>query len=421
MTKEERAVISVCLFDPDYAIPHCLEAGMDRSWFTDPGLGEAYDVMTKMAAEGRPVDPLGVGRGCDDRYFRADPTTFLVDILGEYSARHALPEYISALEAERLGRVADENYSLLRNAKRGPEFKSTVAEVANSLLSAVSTDPAKSKETLKREIMGKWRRAKECGGGGIVSPWETFNLRFGGLVDGNVTVIAGRQGKGKSSMMCTWVHHLGRKGVPSLYIPFEDGAQRAWERIAGIYGNFSTFRMDIGEGEEDDFLKADGALSEVMSWPIVIEDRHMNCDQMFACALRHKTRMGIKCMFVDAFKDITRENGRQTEEDERMSQKICQMARRLNIPVVVNHHVRKGDGEKLTTDDVRGSGRITADCRQLILLQNWMSAEGIEVFSFEMAKNNYGPAMWEVPMVRISNRCCWADARVKEREWESLT
>ena len=81
------------------------------------------------------------------------------------------------------------------------------------------------------------------------------------------------------------------------------------------------------------------------------------------------------------------------------------------------HHIRKtdsdgkhGGGAWLGIEDIRGSGRISDDARQILILQNVVdTAGGQEKMRYYMhiAKNSHGPESGkdEFEMTRVSNRC----------------
>jgi hypothetical protein len=90
--------------------------------------------------------------------------------------------------------------------------------------------------------------------------------------------------------------------------------------------------------------------------------------------------------------------------------------------VWVDHHVRKDynskEGlKKLTADDIRGSGNITNDARQVLVAQNWKDDAGVENFSFDCVKNNSGPSGWSVDMDRQASINTWTE---KEKHEETV-
>jgi len=139
----------------------------------------------------------------------------------------------------------------------------------------------------------------------------------------------------------------------------------------------------------------------------------MSAEEVMAWAIHQVSKNKIQVLIVDAFKDLKRKS-RDTSEDDAMSQTICELASRLNISVWIDHHVRKEynakEGlKKLTSDDIRGSGNITNDARQVIVAQSWMDEAGQTRFSFDGVKNNSGPSGWSVEMDRRADINTWIE------------
>jgi replicative DNA helicase len=195
------------------------------------------------------------------------------------------------------------------------------------------------------------------------------------------------------------------------WLPFEDGLDRTYARLSSIDGEFSSFQLDVGNATPEELETAQYHLDRVLALPIFMEERHMYADQIFSWTMRQVAVNGIGVLFLDAWKDILRKK-HDLGEDEAMSRTMCELARRAGIPVVINHHVRKGiageDRSDLSEADIRGTGQIANDARQIIILQNRLAADGQEEFEFDLAKNSYGPT-GRYPMVRVSKFNKWVE------------
>lgn len=299
------------------------------------------------------------------------------------------------------------------------EPEESIGQVICELADLTASHKRLTKEQIKEMIMKRYNAASSGGSSGIPLPWPTVNKKLGGLVNKQVTIFAGRGGIGKSMCCATLVHYLGRSGVNVGYLPFEDGVERTWARLASIDGKYSSFRMDCGASAME-VLNAGHYLDEVMKLPIHMEDRRMTAEQVMAWSIHQKVKNGMQLLVIDAFKDLKR-SSRDVSEDDQMSQVITEIASRLDIPVWVDHHVRKqetsnGKTQKLTMDDIRGSANFVNDARQLLIAQNWVDDGGVHHFSFECAKNNNGPSGWAVEMERRSDINTWIEREIEETE-----
>ena len=415
----EDQLVGQCIMKPDESIFLASEAGVMPEWFAQRESRTAYHLMLQMYVDGPEISmPTLLEKAQEkkqnlpmeyvQRAIDCTPITNLPGVIARIKEMHVRREMLThAKNLKNLARVMDT-----------PPEETIGAEIC-ALAELTETHKKLSKEQIKKSIVDRYRAAAHGGTVGLPTPWQTLNKFTGGLSKGQVTVFAGRGGVGKSMASATLAHHLGQSGISVGYLPFEDGVEVTWARIAGINGKYSTFRMDTNP-RPDECSYAEQHLEIVMNYPIHMEDRPMTAEQIMAWAIHQHAKNRIKLLIVDAFKDIKRMS-RDVAEDDQMSQTITHIARRLSIPVWISHHVRKKDGDnrqtKLTNDDIRGSANIVNDCRQLILLQNWVEGD-IQKFAFEIAKANNGPSGMSIPMERKSSQNTWAELEI-DREQET--
>ena len=405
----EDQIVGQCIMKPE-TVFLASEAGITPAWFAQRESEKAFTVLLDMYVSGLEISlPTFLERCAEKKQNvpmeyaqRAIDSTPVINIQGVIAK---LKEYY--MRREMITRA--KNLKNLARVMDTPPEESIGKEICD-LAELTSTHQRMTLEQIKKAIVDRYRAAAGGGTAGLPTPWPTLNKYTGGLTNQQVTVFAGRGGVGKSMASATLVHHLGKSGVSVGYLPFEDGVERTWARVAGINGGYSTFKMDTSP-RPDECSFAEQHLEIVMKFPIQMEDRPMTADQIMAWSIHQHVKNKIKLLVIDAFKDIKRMS-RDVAEDDQMSQTITQIARRLNIPVWISHHVRKKEGDnrdvKLTNDDIRGSANIVNDCRQLILLQNWKEND-MMMFSFDLAKANNGPSGMSIPMERKSNMNTWIE------------
>ena len=413
----EAAVLGCIILEPDRVLPICHEKSVGDEHFYNPNYREIFQCAIRMEQEARPIDILTItdrlrSDGLIERAGGPASVENCVDVVPSSAhAEYWIDILCDTYKKRQASYIAQEAIAGCVNNK--DNAREIIAETIQNLVELNEERKTREIEQIIKGSVDKWTAARSGKTSGIPSPWRNFNERFGGLQNGAVTLFAGKAGEGKSSAAACWAYFLGSINCPTGYFPFEDGAERTWQRIAGIHGDFSVFKLDVGEATEDEVYRAGRAMEIVSKYPIFIEDRHMTASQICSWATSQKAKNKIRVLFIDAFKDIIRSE-RNTESDDNQSQVICSLARRLDIPVLVFHHVRKPDGDNswLTGADIRGSGQIYSDARQVILLQSQVSADGSKEHWFEIEKNNYGPT-GKFPMTRISNRCKWIERIIK--------
>lgn len=418
----EDTIIGQCIMAPEESIFKLCESGIEPSWFIQPDAQKTFNVLLKMYIDGKEISMPTMLEYSNTKNLNVD-ISYVHRCVDLTPIRKELDVFIKPLREMHMRRkMVSHSLELKENAyEMSDEPEELIGKTICSLADLTVKHTKKSKEEIKKMIISRYMAAARGGTIGIPLPWPNISRNLGGLVPKQVTVFAGRGGIGKSQASATLVRHLGEIGIPVAYLPFEDGVERTWARLASIEGKYSSFRMDQG-GSEAEVHIAEQYLTRVMDYPIYMEDRPMTAEQVMAWAIHHKVRNKIQVLVIDAFKDLRRRS-RDVSEDDQMSQVICEIAKSLDIPVWVSHHVRKRDGidnkrDKLTTDDIRGSANIVNDARQLIVAQNWLGEDGIERFSFDGLKNNNGPSGWSIPMTRVSAHNYWMEQEIKEETKE---
>lgn len=417
--RAEESVIGCLLLDANRVLEIANSNGITRESFENPVLSEIWGTACDMYSRGVPVDLISI----DGTIRRSNPK--LVSFIGELHWNSFLQGIVDKTPTVEHAAYYVEELTkevLKRNAKRiSSELSATVdahddpsllvSSAAKDLLDIAATKTAKNKRDVQEAISTRWSMASKGECSGISLPWPNVNRRIGGAQPGVVMLLTGRGGKGKSSAIATWATALGDSGTHVGWMPFEDGCERTYGRSAAILGEFSSFKLDTGASTPEELDEANYHLGRVFGMPIFMEDRHMYVEQIFSWTMRNVASNRIEILFIDAWKDILRRK-HDLAEDEFISRTICELARRARIPIVVNHHVRK-DGtdtrnERLTEADIRGTGQIANDARQIIIVQNEVNADGTERFEFDIAKNSYGPT-GTFPMLRISKWNKWIE------------
>lgn len=412
----EDQIIGQSIMEPDSTIFEVCEAGINPDWFTQSEAVNAYKLLMEMYVDQKEISMPTLIEWAGQKKVRL-PMEYVQRCVDLVPVRN-IPSVIHKLREMHLRRKMIDEGKHLKNMSKNMEVEpeESIGNIICALADYTATHQRLTKDQIKQAIVGRYRAAAGGGTSGIPTPWPKINKALGGLMNDQVTVFAGRGGIGKSQASATLVHFLGQAGVSVGYLPFEDGVERTWARLAGIEGKYSTFRMDTGASDAECSM-AEKYIEQVMRYPIHMEDRPMTAEQVMAWAIHQKVKNKMQLLVIDAFKDLRRQS-RDVAEDDAMSQTITQIARRLHIPIWISHHVRKRDGEakstdKLTSDDIRGSANIVNDARQLIVCQNWKDESGQNYFSFQILKNNNGPCPVEVMMDRVSNQNYWREAPEK--------
>ena len=194
----------------------------------------------------------------------------------------------------------------------------------------------------------------------------------GGMFAGEVTVIGGESGVGKSSAMIQALVLAGRRGVPAVCYSLEMTRSqvlgRMWSILSGIsYRHVRSPRT----ASPDQAASLRNAAYRISEWPLHIYDRaSMTISEIVASSRVHIARRGCRLIAIDYLQRITVPG----QKDVRLQ--IAQAAMRLAQAVkgtpahmlLLSQLKRREDNGYPQMKDLRESGQIENEAHCIALL-----------------------------------------------------
>lgn len=278
---------------------------------------------------------------------------------------------------------------------------------------------------------------EECGGldkfwdlvsqQGIPTPWMRLTrILAGGLRNGEVYVVGGNQGSGKTSLMLQFVMKALREQQGVLLFSMEMSHRDVFQRIASIAArvNLQDYRECQRARTETEKYRGmrvalNEALAEYHDAPLLVSTKSsVTTDFLLKETMRLKGRQRIDLVVIDHMQ-LMGSTGSARGDYEKftaISRATKQVAMELRVPVLlVSQTSRNNASEKrkeLEVSDLRGSGAIEEDAAGVILLypdQKDMERTLLDdTFSrgpvktwLKMGKNRYGEQGKYMPMMHF--------------------
>lgn len=195
--------------------------------------------------------------------------------------------------------------------------------------------------------------------------------RLMGLEPGDVLVLAGRPGTGKTVMAMNIAYGNALAGIPAEFVSLEMSGTSLIQRLAsGVAEVDSRLIRSPALLTDADMRKIENASTDVlMKLPLYISEKANQTTLDIAAHARECVRTkGVRLLVIDYLQLITpnstrRHEKRETEVSE-MSRHIKLLAKELNIPVILLSQMnREGDStnERPTLKALRESGAIEQD------------------------------------------------------------
>lgn len=197
-----------------------------------------------------------------------------------------------------------------------------------------------------------------------------------GLHGGQMIIIAGRPGHGKSTLALDIMRSCSIKHQKaSIIFSLEMSKSEIVMRLLSAEARIKLADMRAGTLSDADWAKMACRMSEISQAPLYIDDSaNLTMMEIRAKARRLKQKTDLKLIVVDYMQLMTsgkRVESRQAEVGE-FSRSLKLLAKELDVPVVALSQLNRGPEQRVDKKpqlaDLRESGNLEQDCDLAILI-----------------------------------------------------
>jgi replicative DNA helicase len=205
----------------------------------------------------------------------------------------------------------------------------------------------------------------------------------GGLRPGQLIIIAGRPGTGKSVLALQIALHTAAAWKDVLFNSLEMSRGELMDRAYANLGRIEGNHLAEHRLTEDDWHRLGEVEKRVQDWPLHIEDTMVS-----------RARRGLRLIVIDYLQLMTG-NEKQSRQElvSGFTRGLKLLAGELSLPVVALSQLNRGPEQRAdgrpTLADLRESGSVENDADKVLLL--WHQPEKVGTVTIEVAKQRSGP------------------------------
>ena len=406
-TDAERSVIGTVLVFGEVAM--AVAAGLRVDEFFDTACREAWAGILELERSGRKLDQITLDdelntRGTAGR-FNPSSLQWMMECAGLASVVDVLPHHIGIVRSKATLRgLIDLAVEIQARAYTSQSAAETLAIAREGVAQLEVMDdtagPPRVGDLLPGVLSVIEARARtQEDPHAIKTGISTLDEFTGGAKPGQMILIAGRPGDGKSSLGGNIATNQALLSDPCLMFSAEMEAQEVIERMLGLQAQVNVHRIGRGKIEYSEWRKLMTGAGQLSDAPLYLDDRPHTIAQMMAQSRRWhakevrskgKTRCSVLIDYAQLIEvDDSFDATTQEREISIVSGQCKRLAKTLKCPVYLisqlNREVSKRGGPPVITD-LRGSGSLEQDADVIIFVHRDLPADK------SGARNQAGPA-----------------------------
>lgn len=190
-----------------------------------------------------------------------------------------------------------------------------------------------------------------------------------GYYGGDLWIVAGRPGMGKSAMMCNSI----LSGVPSLVFSLEMSRVALVHRLLAIKSGVPVFDIRLGSLNQKQLDVVAHTLEEIKSLPIYFDSTfNVTPSYIYSTIRKYKKLYNIQVAHLDYIQILVERSNVAVHELGQVSREMKAIANDLNMTIVVyaqlNRLVEGRPDKRPMLSDIRQSGNLEEDADLVMFL-----------------------------------------------------
>jgi replicative DNA helicase len=402
----ERSILGAILLDPK-AYDEAAARGLASADLSLDAHRRIYAVMQSIAESGRPIDVVTLPAELENRRELETVGGYagVADLVSGVPDRPSIRHYVRIVkEKAALRKLIHACNATVAAIGEGCSSQAAIAALGERILQIQTGSdeaPAQRVISFSDQVYSEWEQLAngESELIGLSTSMESLDIATTGIRKGELWVIGGRTGDGKTGLALQVAAANCRKQIPvgmfSIEMAKGDLLQRLWSQEGRI--PFQTIRYPRRLAT-DTREQVQRAMCDVGKWPLfVVEDSSLSIQRLLAKARLLIRQERVQLLIVDYIQLISAPARDERERLTKVSNALRSLAKDTGVPVVaISQLSRPKDGSQNFRPNkfhLKESGSMENDSHVIIMTYRPVDEFGNPTGEDELiiAKQRHGP------------------------------
>jgi replicative DNA helicase len=354
----EKIILSNMLFydDAKHFLPR-----INKNWFTDSMSSKLVEVMTEMYYNNEAIDYISLSK-----HFDRVQVIEIIQLQQQASGITDIKPHLMQLEHDYIKKQVVEGVLSLDVTKELNELVTDIQNVVERTTFSTHKEPSSIVKVTNKVVDQIVFNAQNGGNlTGKQTGWRFLDKYIGGYNEGDLIVIAGRPGMGKTAIALTLTKEFAQIGGKALFISLEMSNEQLAKRYISLIGDIANWKIRNGQLRENEILQVcDIANNQTIEF-FIDDDVDSRIGQIKAKAKLHKSTKGLNLLVIDYIQLIKGTKTNREQEIAEISRTLKLLAKELKITVMILAQLSRKSEERADKrpmlSDLRESGAIEQD------------------------------------------------------------
>jgi replicative DNA helicase len=354
----EKIILSNMLFydDAKHFLPR-----INKNWFTDSMSSKLVEVMTEMYYNNEAIDYVSLSK-----HFDRVQVIEIIQLQQQASGITDIKPHLMQLEHDYIKKQVVEGVLSLDVTKELNELVTDIQNVVERTTFSTHKEPSSIVKVTNKVVDQIVFNAQNGGNlTGKQTGWRFLDKYIGGYNEGDLIVVAGRPGMGKTAIALTLTKEFAQIGGKALFISLEMSNEQLAKRYISLIGDIANWKIRNGQLRENEILHVCDIANRQTIEFFIDDDVDSRIGQIKAKAKLHKSTKGLNLLVIDYIQLIKGTKTNREQEIAEISRTLKLLAKELKITVMILAQLSRKSEERADKrpmlSDLRESGAIEQD------------------------------------------------------------